>query len=198
MHQLVPLKVKLWLIVGLGVLVSAAAHKWFGQNIYALGTVVGVVEFVVILLMLLSWRWLKFVTPYLPFLPAWAKVDLSGQWRGTIQSQWKKSPDDPALPPIPARLNLHQSWEEVVFMFDTDKMHSRSSPATPSYDRSANELQFRYFFDTQPTAAASLENPPQQMGSAVARLNLAQPDKLTIRYTNERGHGGDILLERAL
>ncbi|MGC9953450.1 MAG: hypothetical protein ABSD21_04125 [Rhizomicrobium sp.] len=194
MHQLVPLKIKLWLIVGLGVLVSAAAHKWAGQSIYSLGSVVGFVELVVIVLMLRSWHWLRRVAPYVPFLPAWMKVDLSGEWQGYIHSQWKKVPTDP---PIPVRLSLRQTWQDVVFIMDTDKMHSRSSPATPFYDHSANELQFRYFFETQPTAASNQENPPQQLGSAMARIDLRNPNNITIKYTNERGAGGDIVVECA-
>jgi SMODS-associating 2TM, beta-strand rich effector domain len=196
MQQLVPLKIKLWLIVGLGVLVSAAAHAWAGQSIYSLGGVVGVVELVIIVLMLRSWHWLKRAVPYVPFLPVWMKVDLTGERQGQIHSQWKKVPTDPPLPPIPVQLNLRQTWEDVVFIMDTDKMHSRSSPATPFYDRSANELQFRYFFETNPTAESNQENPPQQLGSAMARIDLRNPNKIKIKYTNERGPGGDIVVER--
>jgi len=196
MHQLVPLKIKLWLVIGLSVLVSAAAHKWAGQSIYSLGSVVGFVELILILLMLYSWHWLTRIAFHLPFLPTWMRVDLSGKWQGHIHSQWKKNPSDALLAPIPVQLSLRQSWEDVVFIMDTDKMHSRSAPATPAYDRTADELQFRYFFETAPTAASNQENPPQQLGSAIARIDMRNHDRITIKYTNERGPGGDIVIER--
>jgi hypothetical protein len=76
-------------------------------------------------------------------------------------------------------------------------MRSRSSGATLSYDPTTYELQFCYFFETSPTAELSAANPPQKLGSAVARISLDQPDNLSITYTNERGAGGDVILERA-
>ncbi len=193
MHQLLSLKAKLWIVVGLAVLVSASA-RWMGLDTVSLGAVVGIVEFLVIQLMLRSWRTLHRLS-WLP-RPAWARADLSGEWCGPIQSQWKKHPDDAAFPPIAATLDVHQSWQEVVFVLKTEKMRSRSIGAVPSFDLNTNEIRFRYFYETEPTAAASGDNPPQQLGSAVARVNLDHPDRMTITYANERGSRGDIELDR--
>lgn len=193
MHQLLSLKTKIWVVVGLAALVSAAA-RWFGLGTLSLGAVVGVVELMIVQLLLHSWRWLHRAT-ILP-LPAWMRMDLSGEWRGSIQSQWKEHPDDAAMAPIEATLHLRQSWQEIVFILETANMRSRSLGAVPAFDRLTGEIRFRYFYETEPSAAASAANPPQRMGSAVARISLEQPDRLTISYANERGARGDIVMER--
>ena len=136
------------------------------------------------------------ILPKVSYSKDWARVDLSGEWRGTIQSQWKHQQADVPIAPIPATLDLRQGWEEVVFQLSTESMRSRSSPAIPYYDAATHELQFRYFFETSPTVASSRDNPPQKLGSAIARVDVAKPDRIEISYTNERGAGGDIVLER--
>ena len=123
MHQLLSLKTKLWIVVGLAALVSAAA-RWLELDTMKLGAVVGVVELLIIQLMLRSWRVLHWIS-WIP-RPAWARADLSGEWHGSILSQWKESPTDPALPPIEATLSLRQNWQEVVFSLKTEKIRSRS------------------------------------------------------------------------
>jgi hypothetical protein len=69
--------------------------------------------------------------------------------------------------------------------------------ATPAYDPKTHELAFRYLFETMPTAESSATNPPQKVGSAIARISLDRPDGMSIIYTNERSQGGDIVLRRA-
>jgi hypothetical protein len=124
------------------------------------------------------------------------RTDLSGEWEGEIHSLWKAAPDAPALLPIPVSVDLRQEWSEVVFSMKTDKMRSRSTGAVPHYDPITRELRFRYFYETEPTAAANEANPPQRLGSALATVKLDQPDQMNIRYTNERSPGGDINLRR--
>lgn len=194
MHQLLSLKVKVWTIVGLAALISAFASL-ADLGPLSLGVVVGIVEFVLLYVLAHSWPLIQALPHFLR--PGWAKANLSGEWRGMIQSQWRASSDDSPMPPIPATLVLRQGWPEVVFSLETDKMRSRSSAALPAYDPTTHELNFRYFFETLPTAESSATNPPQKLGSAIARISLDQPDRMTITYTNERGVGGDIVLERA-
>jgi SMODS-associating 2TM, beta-strand rich effector domain len=193
MHSLLPLKLKIWLIVGLAALVAAIA-RLIGLGVLSLGVVVGIVEFLLIHLLMRSWGALQSFN-WLP-LPAWARVDLSGAWRGTIQSQWRSESGETPASAIAATLDLRQGWQEVVFRLRTESMHSRSSAAVPIFDAAARELQFHYFFETVPTAASSTANPPQKMGSALARVELDKPDRMSITYTNERGVGGDIVLNR--
>jgi hypothetical protein len=193
MHQLLSLRTKIWIVVGIAALVAGLA-RWTGLGALSMGAVVGVVEFVLLHVLMRSWEPLHRLS-WLP-LPAWAHVDLTGQWQGTIQSQWKKHPEDAALAPIPATLDLRQGWQEIVFSLKTGKMRSRSSAAHPTFDPTMNEIQFRYFYETMPTAEANDANPPQRLGSALARVALDQPDRMTITYTNERSTGGDIILER--
>jgi hypothetical protein len=193
MHSLLTLRLKIWVIVGLAALVAAIA-RWIGLGVLSVGVVVGIVEFVLIHLLMRSWGALQSLA-WLP-LPGWARVDLSGEWRGTIQSQWKGETGEQLDSGIPVTLDLRQGWQEVVFRLQTESMHSRSSPALPIFDTTTNELEFRYFFETSPTAASSAGNPPQKMGSAVARVDLHEPDHMRIIYTNERGRGGDIVFKR--
>jgi hypothetical protein len=194
MHQLLPLKVKIWIIVGLAALTAAIASL-ADVGPLSLGAVVGGVEFAIVYLLARSWPVIRLFS-WLP-CPGWAKANLSGKWHGTIQSQWRANPGDSPLSPIPIMLDLRQGWNEVVFSFETDKMRSRSSAAMPFYDQTTHELEFRYFFETSPTVGSSPTNPPQKLGCAIARFSPDRPHRMTIIYTNERGGGGDIVLERA-
>src|SRR5712691_4336304 len=165
MHHLLPLKFKIGVIVVLAA-ATAGVASWFGSQRLGLAVVVGVVEFIVIHILLRSWG----IMAQLPLIlrPAWMKTDLSGKWAGETRSQWRPTPDAPELAPIPTTLELRQTWSEVVFSISTDKMRSRSSGAVPSYDPITRELRFKYFYETEPTAAASKANPSQRLGSAVA------------------------------
>jgi hypothetical protein len=194
MHQLLSLKVKIWTIVGLAALISAFASL-ADLGPLSLGAVVAIVEFVVLYALARSWPLVQALPRFLR--PGWAKANLSGEWRGTITSQWRASPDDPPPPSIPVTMVLRQGWREVVFSLETDKMRSRSSAAMPAYDPTTHELNFRYFFETSPTAESSTTNPPQKLGSAIARVSLDRPGRMSIMYANERSQGGDIILERA-
>lgn len=193
MHHLLPLKVKIWVIVVLAAVIAGAAN-WFGFDRLGLSAVVGMVEFLVIYVLFSSWTFLTRIS--LMPRPAWMCTDLSGEWIGEVQSQWKTIPEAATSEPIPTSLDLRQEWGEVVFSFKTDKMRSRSIGAVPSYDPVTRELRFRYFYQTEPTAASNDANPPQQLGSALACVQLDKPDRMRVRYTNERGPGGDIELRR--
>lgn len=193
MQSLVPLKIKIWLIVALAALVAAIARA-IGLGALSLGVVVAVTEFVVIHLLMRSWPLLRHLA-WVP-LPAWAGVNLSGEWRGTIESQWRSESGEPVPTSIPVTLDLHQAWDEVVFRMNAERMRSRTSGVVPLFDAATRELQFRYFYETEPTAASSITNPPQKLGTGLARVSLDEPDRMRITYTNERGIGGDIVLER--
>ncbi|MEA2919064.1 MAG: SMODS-associating beta-strand rich effector domain [Bradyrhizobium sp.] len=193
MHQLLSLKLKIWVIVVIAAFVATIA-RLADLGPLSMGVVVGIVEFVVVYLLTRSWPLLHLLS-WLP-RPGWAKTNLSGAWAGTLQSQWRASPGDAPLAPIPVTLDLRQGWNEVVFSLRTDKMRSRGSAATPTYDVTTHEIQFRYFFETSPTAESTETNPPQKLGSAIACVSLDRPDCMTITYTNERSAGGDIVLER--
>jgi len=189
MHQLLPLKIKIWIIVGLAAIASAVT-SWLGLHPLAIGTIVGLVEFGVLVLLSQSWGWFARV-PRLP-RPAWMSVDLTGRWTGEIDSQWEGGSGEN----IPVTVELRQSWRDVVFDMETERMRSRSFGVVPTFDQNSRSLQFRYFFETTPTAATAVANPPQQLGSALAHLRLDEPNRIAIRYTNERGLGGDIILTR--
>jgi SMODS-associating 2TM, beta-strand rich effector domain len=194
MHHLLPLKVKIGIIVVLAA-ATAGVASWLGSDRLGLAVIVGIVEFIVIHILLRSWGIVACV-PLIP-RPAWMKIDLSGKWTGEIRSQWRPAQDAAELAPIPATLQLSQTWSEVVFSLSTDKMRSRSTGAVPSYDPITRELRFKYFLETEPTATANDTNPPQRLGSAMACVRLDAPDRMSIRYTNERSPGGDIELRRS-
>jgi hypothetical protein len=189
MHQLLPLKIKVWIIVGLAAIVSGAT-SWLGLHPLAIGTIVGLVEFVLLFVLSHSWGWIARIPGFLR--PAWMQFDLTGKWSGEIRSQSENSANEK----IPVTANVQQRWQDVVFDVETERMRSRSFGAIPTYDPANRSLQFRYFFETTPTVASAAANPPQQLGCAVAYVKLDDPQRMTIRYTNERGLGGDITLIR--
>jgi hypothetical protein len=193
MHHLLPLKVKIGIIVILAGGVAGVVN-WVGFNRVTLSAVVGIVELIVIYGLLRSWHVLAKMPGMLR--PGWLRIDLTGQWDGEIHSLWKPTQDSPLLDPILVSVELRQEWAEVVFRMKTEKMRSRSIGAVPHYDPITRELRFRYFYETEPTAAANELNPPQRLGSALAVVQLDCPDQMNIRYTNERSPGGDIELRR--
>jgi hypothetical protein len=193
MHHLVPFKLKVALIVALAFAVAAIGSR-LGLGPMPVVTVVGVVEAVLIMLLLHSWSVLSRLQ-WLPLWP-WMKIDLTGRWNGVVRTGWSREPNDPQMPDIPATLDVTQTWHEVAFCLETAKMRSRSVGMLPSFDPVTRHLRFRYFFDTEPTAAASPSNPPQRLGSAIAVVRLDDPDRMVITYTNERSPGGDVVLFR--
>jgi SMODS-associating 2TM, beta-strand rich effector domain len=193
MHQLLSLKVKIWIVVGLAAML-ASVTSWLGLHPLAIGTLVGILETVILLLLFHSWESIARVS-YVP-RPAWMSVDLTGKWTGEIRSQWEDEKGASPAKPIPVVVDVRQTWQEVVFSMETDRMRSRSIGTIPTFDAVARTLNFRYFFETEPTALSTATNPPQRLGAAVARFRLGEPNHLSIIYTNERGPGGDISLTR--
>ena len=192
MHQLLPLKVKIWIVVGLAGLISAIAAR-LQLHFVLIGTIVAATEFIVLQLLFHSWSLITHI-PFVP-RPKWMAMDLSGKWSGEIRSQWGDGKHE--LEPICVTLDLNQTWKETAFRMNTEQMHSRSNNAIPNFDPITRELQFRYFFETHPNAASTETNPPQRLGSAIARVKLDDPNRMEITYTNERGSGGDISLRRS-
>ncbi len=202
MHKLISPKVKVGLIAGLTILVAAIADL-VPLDLITTGILITVINLIVGWMLLNSWSFLhEHILPILrrrginKFPYAWANTDLSGSWNGVIKSKWKAKPTDPALPDIPVTVKIYQTWREVVFTMRTEKMKSRSSNVLPMFDPVTNELRFRYQFETEPTAQANDDNPPQRNGSACAVINLNSPDVMEINYTNERSPGGDIRLQK--
>lgn len=193
MHQLLPLKIKIFIVVGLAFAISALAAA-VGLHPLAVGTIVGIVEWILIFFILKSWSWLHDLPYFLR--PAWAKIDLNGVWKGQIKSQYQDSRDALTLTDIDCSLEIRQSWQAVIFSLWTISMTGESHCACPSYDPLTRKLTVRYFFETRPTMAQADVNPPQRQGSAVAEICYDRPDEMKITYTNERGRGGDIVLTR--
>jgi SMODS-associating 2TM, beta-strand rich effector domain len=194
MHQLVPLKIKIGLIIVCAGVISGIT-SWAGFQPLSLSIVVGVIEAAAAWALINSWDWMAAV-PLVP-RPRWVQVDLNGKWTGTVSSQFRAGENGAAkIVDFPATLTIRQTWQEVVFSLETTQMRSRSSGCIPSYDPITRVLQFRYLFETEPLISATTINPPQRFGRADARISLSEPDKLTIAYTNERGPGGDMTMRR--
>jgi hypothetical protein len=74
-------------------------------------------------------------------------------------------------------------------------MVSRTSGEHVEYLSGTDELRVKYFFNTDPKAAYRTANPPQS-GCGALTLRVRLPRQATIRYTNDRGLGGDITLKK--
>lgn len=193
MHQLVPLKFKISIVVVLAMIASYAASR-VTHHPLSISASIGVVEAIVVWGLLKSWRLFS-------YLPKWAKlgwmrVDLNGQWQGKIHSQYKVNPNDALQPPIDVTLEIKQGWRDVVLVMETAQMDSRTNTVNVFYDEPLEELQLVYTYKTTPKASAPLSNPAQVRGMGVARIKLSQPDVIKITYTNERGRGGEIEFKR--
>lgn len=194
MHQLLPLKIKLASVIGLAFLVSYGAAATFGEPV-KIATIVGLVEAIIIYGFAYSWP----LTTKLPWpFPAWMRTDISGTWEGTIRTRWQ-GPKHQQIEPIPVSFDIRQSWLKTTFLATTSKMvTSDVMNAVPTFDAHTGVLEFRYFYRTRPEVAVAEENPAQSLGAALAVIDTSNPDRMKIMYTNERGLGGDIKLDRKL
>lgn len=194
MHQLLSLKTKLWLVLILSTGIGAIASTYLAHPL-AIGALVGITETVLVILLSHSWSVTTRLLPW-PF-PRWMRINLTGQWTGTIRSGWRSEEGTP-IDPIRVTFNVRQSWLKTTFTAVTDKMQtSESFSAVPTIDSHTGTLEIRYFFRTQPTIATARENPAQSLGAAVASIDTSNPNRMLITYTNERGPGGDIDLRRS-
>lgn len=192
MHQLLARKTKIWIIVGLAAAITWAANQ-LGWPPLGTAALVGFVDFVVLVLLGQTWPIVTWV-PWVP-RPGWAKTNLSGIWTGTLISNYRDVVDNP-LQPIDVEMRVRQSWQEISFTLRSNSMSGPSHTVIPSFDVQNQELIFRYFYTTEPLNAQVASNPPQRIGAAIAKVDLADPNAISINYTNERGTGGDILLTR--
>ncbi len=198
MHKLLSLKFKIFLIALLTIGINYAANSVVQESV-TIRTVLIIVELVILYVLCSSWNWivsLLEITKINRCFPFWVRNNLNGEWEGEILSQWKKSEQDSLPPPIPVSLTIYQGWQDIRFNMSTAKMTSKAYGAYPVYDSLNQELQIYYFYKTNPTIESSRENPPQNMGSAIATIKSSEPDSIKIQYTNERGRGGDIILTR--
>ncbi len=188
MHRLLPVKVRIGLVVLLVLCISSIPC----MPSLSVGTLVTLVYLMVIGLALFSWRPLAKRSRW----PAWL-VDLNGEWKGQLISQWKAKHDDPPLPPIPAQLRIRQNWFTISVMLITDKITSRSRGPAANYNSETGELTIEYFYSTDPKAQFSHENPPQS-GCSRLVIDTAKPHVLTMHYSNDRGSRGDGEFEQVM
>ncbi|MCI5050490.1 MAG: hypothetical protein MRY32_09230 [Rickettsiales bacterium] len=183
MHKFIPLLYKIIAVILLSMPLLSVSDNY--------RLVAAVIELALLALGSFSWPWL---CKNLKFRPSWM-VDLNGERAVEIKSQWRKHPDDPLLDPIPATLKIRQNWLYLSVTLITDKMKSKSEGELPIYDSKNRELTIKYFYTTDPKQEHSSENPPQN-GCAFLKIPVDDPDSLTIKYTNDRGLGGDIYMTK--
>jgi SMODS-associating 2TM, beta-strand rich effector domain len=187
MHQLLSLKAKVTTIVVLTLAIGYVGQ--LSHRSLEIALIVGVVEAVIVILAAVSWKLVARIG-----WPEWA-VDLNGNWVGTIVSQWQLDPTHPKPEPIPVTVHIRQNWMLVTMRMETDEMVSRTSGEHVEYLASTEELRIKYFFETDPKAAFRGANPPQS-GCGALTLRVRSPREASIRYTNDRGLGGDIALKK--
>ncbi len=189
MHQLLTLKFKIGCIVFLTLAVISAGH-FLGLGAIGFGTLLGAVEAIVIYGLLNSWHCLsKLGKPD----THWLFLNIDGEWKPIIKSLHPMADNNG---PIEGTMKIRQNWLDICFVLETDKMEGKSYVAFPAYCDKSRTLTIRYLYTTNPNNANSELNPPQTLGCAKATIKLEKPNSMTIKYTNERGKGGDIELER--
>ena len=188
MIRILSFKARVTIIVVCVLIVTSAAST-LGQHL-AVGPLVTAVTVLLALLGNHTWPLLC----RLPLRPRWA-VDLNGKWAGEINSNWRPSADAPPLAPIPVTVTVKQTWLTVSVTLKTDKITSRSHGPHVEHDTESNELRIDYFYRTDPKAACRQDNPPQS-GCGHIAIDLAKPDTMSLRYSNDRGGPGDITLTK--
>lgn len=151
MNQLLSLKAKLWVVIGLSTAISAVVITFLSHPL-AIGALVGATELIIIIALSYSW---PLVTALRLPVPGWLKVNLSGRWKGVINSAWPDAAGDPPEP-IPVTFDINQSWLDTTFIATTNNMRTEARFGTShAYDAHTRVLEIRYFFRTSPKIASA-------------------------------------------
>jgi hypothetical protein len=132
-----------------------------------------------------AWKWKIFYPWLVPF------PNLSGDWEGTIKSNWKEK----ELEPIPIEVSITQNFFNVQVRIKTKESRSYSIGASFDIDNERGFQQLFYTYLNTPKAGVR-ERSEIHYGSTILNFDGFKVTKMDGEYWTDRETTGEITLTK--
>lgn len=142
---------------------------------------------IILWMIFIAWAWkFKIFYPWLVPFP-----NLSGDWEGTIKSNWKEK----ELEPIPIEVSVTQNFFNVQVRIKTKESRSYSIGASFDIDNERGFQQLFYTYLNTPKAGVR-ERSEIHYGSTILNFDGFKVTKMDGEYWTDRETTGDITLTK--
>jgi hypothetical protein len=142
---------------------------------------------IILWMIFIAWGWkLKIFYPWLVPFP-----NLSGDWEGTIKSNWKEK----ELEPIPIEVSITQNFFNVQVRIRTKESRSYSIGASFDIDNERGFQQLFYTYLNTPKAGVR-ERSEIHYGSTILNFDGFKVTKMDGEYWTDRETTGEITLTK--
>jgi len=132
-----------------------------------------------------AWKWKIFYPWLVPF------PNLSGNWEGTIKSNWKEK----ELEPLPIEVSITQNFFNVQVRIKTKESRSYSIGASFDIDNERGFQQLFYTYLNTPKAGVR-ERSEIHYGSTILNFDGFKVTKMDGEYWTDRETTGEITLNK--
>lgn len=132
-----------------------------------------------------AWKWKIFYPWLVPF------PNLSGNWEGTIKSNWKEK----ELEPIPIDVSITQNFFNIQVRIKTNESRSYSIGASFDIDNERGFQQLFYTYLNTPKAGVR-DRSEIHYGSTILNFDGFNVTKMDGEYWTDRETTGEIKLKR--
>lgn len=132
-----------------------------------------------------GWKWKVFYPWLVPF------PDLSGEWEGTIRSNWKEK----ELDPIPTEITISQTFFNVQVRVKTGESKSYSIGASFDIDKDRGVQQLFYSYLNTPKPGVR-ERSEMHYGSTILNFDGYKVTRMEGEYWTSRETTGEIELTK--
>jgi len=132
-----------------------------------------------------TWKWKIFYPWLVPF------PNLSGDWAGTIKSNWKEK----ELEPIPIEVSITQNFFNIQVRIKTKESRSYSIGASFDIDNERGFQQLFYTYLNTPKAGVR-ERSEIHYGSTILNFDGFKVTKMDGEYWTDRETTGEITLNK--
>ena len=132
-----------------------------------------------------AWKWKIFYPWLVPF------PNLSGNWEGTIKSNWKEK----ELEPIPIEVSITQNFFNIQVRIKTKESRSYSIGASFDIDNERGFQQLFYTYLNTPKAGVR-ERSEIHYGSTILNFDGFKVTKMNGEYWTDRETTGEITLTK--
>ncbi len=157
----------------------------FHKAITHVSTTISINIILWMLFIALAWKWKIFYPWLVPF------PNLSGNWEGTIKSNWKEK----ELEPIPIEVSITQNFFNVQVRIKTKESRSYSIGASFDIDNERGFQQLFYTYLNTPKAGVR-ERSEIHYGSTILNFDGFKVTKMDGEYWTDRETTGEITLKK--
>lgn len=132
-----------------------------------------------------AWKWKIFYPWLVPF------PNLSGDWEGTVKSNWKEK----QLDPIPIEVSITQNFFNIQVKIKTNESRSYSIGASFDIDAERGFQQLFYSYLNTPKSGVR-ERSEIHYGSTILNFDGFKVEKMEGEYWTDRETTGEIILKK--